>query len=94
MDSVDTDRLHLMAEELNRVLQNERLVGATCLLLANKQDVNGAASIETLANELPESAKRQRHWKIFPCSAVTGDGLMVAMDWMVEDIASRVFLLA
>ena len=47
-------------------------------------DVYGAASIETLANELPDSAKRHRNWKIFPCSEVTGDGLMLAMDWMVD----------
>ena len=34
-----TDRLHLIAEELDRILQSEGLAGATCLLLASNQDV-------------------------------------------------------
>jgi ADP-ribosylation factor-like protein 2 len=37
---------------------------------------------------------KHRHWKIVGCSAVTGDGLAASMDWIVEDISSRVFLLS
>jgi ADP-ribosylation factor-like protein 2 len=37
---------------------------------------------------------RNRHWKILPCSAATGEGLMDGMDWLVTDIGSRIFLLA
>ncbi len=34
-----------------------------------------------------------RHWHLETCSAVTGDGLEKGVDWLVNDIASRIFLL-
>jgi ADP-ribosylation factor-like protein 2 len=33
------------------------------------------------------------HWKIFGCSAVTGENLIEGMDWVVSDIASRIYML-
>jgi ADP-ribosylation factor-like protein 2 len=33
-----------------------------------------------------------RHWGIFACSAVTGKGLKEGMTWLMEDIASRIFI--
>lgn len=35
-----------------------------------------------------------RHWGIIPCSAKTGEGLLEGIDWLVHDIASRIFMLA
>ena len=34
-----------------------------------------------------------RHWGIIPCSAVTGEGLLDGVDWLVYDIASRIFMM-
>jgi ADP-ribosylation factor-like protein 2 len=34
-----------------------------------------------------------RHWGIIPCSAVTGEGLIEGIDWIVTDIASRIFMM-
>lgn len=34
-----------------------------------------------------------RHWRIVPCSAVTGAGLLEGFDWVVGDISSRIYLL-
>ena len=95
-------RLELCRDELALVLQQERLVGATLLILANKQDVDGAVSVEAIAqllqldndNDASSEVVKNRHWKILACSAVTGDGLREGMDWIVDDIASRIFMLA
>jgi ADP-ribosylation factor-like protein 2 len=35
---------------------------------------------------------KARHWTIVPCSAVSGEGLVEGMDWMIGDVASRIFL--
>ena len=104
VDSADVYRLELCRDELALVLQQERLVGATLLILANKQDVDGAVSVETIArllqldndtdNDASSEVVKNRHWKILACSAVTGDGLREGMDWIVDDIASRIFMLA
>jgi len=31
------------------------------------------------------------HWLIQDCSAVTGENLLVGIDWVIDDIASRIF---
>jgi ADP-ribosylation factor-like protein 2 len=99
VDSADVYRLELCRDELISVLQQERLAGATLLILANKQDVDGALSVERIAQilQLHDSNSahgKNRHWHILACSAVTGDGLREGMDWIVDDIASRIFMLA
>ncbi len=72
-----------------------QLAGASLLVLANKQDIAGALSLEALAAALglSELAGRARHARVVACSAVTGDGLLTAFDWLVGDIASRIFML-
>ena len=72
-----------------------QLAGATLLVLANKQDIAGALSLDALAEALglAQLAGRGRHARVVACSAVTGDGLLAAFDWLVGDIASRIFLL-
>jgi ADP-ribosylation factor-like protein 2 len=37
---------------------------------------------------------KNRHWSIRHCSAVTGEGLVEGMDWIVDDISSRIFMLS
>ncbi|KAM3253485.1 hypothetical protein ACQJBY_041497 [Aegilops geniculata] len=40
-----------------------------------------------------EVMNKDRHWKIVGCSAYTGDGLLQGFDWLVQDIASRIYVL-
>jgi ADP-ribosylation factor-like protein 2 len=97
VDSSDLSRMELVRQELEGLLQQERLAGATLLVWANKQDIQGSATSEQIKNflKLQENLQyKNRHWSIHPCSAVTGDGLMEGMDWLVDDISSRIFLLS
>lgn len=93
VDSADSRRLQDCERELRALLQEERLAGATLLVLANKCDLPGAlpAADVTLALGLPDV--RSHHWRVLACSAVTGDSLLEAVDWMLDDIASRIFTL-
>ena len=34
---------------------------------------------------------KSHHWKIWSCSAVTGDNLVEGLDWVVDDIAGRLY---
>lgn len=36
---------------------------------------------------------KTRHWEIVGCSAYTGAGLLEGFDWLVQDIASRIYML-
>lgn len=97
VDSADAARLEVCREELRDLLGQEKLAGASLLVLANKQDVRGARGAEEIALALglrEGTSFRNRHWSIMGCSAVTGEGLVEGMDWMVDDIASRIFMLS
>mmetsp|Transcript_53281 Transcript_53281/g.79149 ORF Transcript_53281/g.79149 Transcript_53281/m.79149 type:complete len:187 (+) Transcript_53281:171-731(+) len=96
VDSSDRERLEGCKKELFELIQQEKLVGASLLILANKQDLTNSLKAEEIVDMLELKSERfgNRHWSIFGCSAVTGEGLAQGMDWMVNDIASRIFMLA
>jgi len=93
VDSVDRRRLDDCRQELDGLLVEERLAGATLLVFANKQDLPGALSSEAIKEALDLENLKTHHWMIFGCSAVTGDHLLEGIDWLVDDISSRIFTL-
>ncbi|CAI0399924.1 unnamed protein product, partial [Linum tenue] len=94
VDSSDLRRLGDCKMELENLLKEERLSGASLLIFANKQDINGALTPEEIAKVLNlDNMDRTRHWKIIGCSAYTGEGLLEGFDWLVQDIASRIYVL-
>ena len=34
---------------------------------------------------------KSHHWKIWPCSAITGKNLVTGLDWVVHDVAHRLY---
>eukprot|EP01018_Ginkgo_biloba_P010583 Gb_16514 [translate_table: standard] len=94
VDSSDLRRLDDCKDELHNLLKEERLSGSSLLILANKQDIQGALRPAEIAKILNlEAMDNSRHWQIVGCSAYTGEGLLTGFDWLVEDIASRIYLL-
>lgn len=94
VDSSDVRRLEDCKMELHNLLKEERLSGASLLILANKQDIQGALKPADIAGVLNlDAMDKSRHWKISGCSAVTGDGLLEGFDWLVQDIACRIYML-
>jgi ADP-ribosylation factor-like protein 2 len=94
VDSADRARLQDCKAELQALLLQERLAGASLLVFANKQDIEGALTAEEIRAELglDQLTTTKRHWRIEGCSAFTGAGLASGVDWLVQDIASRIFM--
>ena len=94
VDSADRARLQDCKAELQELMQQERLAGASLLVFANKQDIEGALTAEQIRQELglDELSATKRHWRIMACSAFTGAGLADGVSWLVQDIASRIFM--
>eukprot|EP00658_Telonema_sp_P-2_P031227 TRINITY_DN23415_c0_g1_i4.p1 TRINITY_DN23415_c0_g1~~TRINITY_DN23415_c0_g1_i4.p1 ORF type:complete len:185 (-),score=42.12 TRINITY_DN23415_c0_g1_i4:319-873(-) len=92
VDSSDVRRLQDCHDELHSLLQQEKLAGATLLVLANKQDLPGSKSAAEIQEILNLDGLEGRHWHIRPCSAVTGEGLEHGIGWCVEDIQSRIYM--
>lgn len=93
VDSADKRRLQDCKNELHVLLQEERLAGATLLVFCNKQDLPGALSAEEIRDILELENIKSHHWKIIHCSAMTGKNLLQGIDWLVDDIAARIFTL-
>lgn len=113
VDSADRMRMDACREELNILLLEERLAGATLLVLANKQDLPGALSAQEIKDVSWTTANlflmfnrafssqqileldniSTHHWSVVGVSAVTGDKLLNAVDWLIDDIAKRIFTL-
>lgn len=106
VDSVDVVRLEDCRKELQELLMEERVAGATLLVLANKQDIEGgcchvketvrllavgALTVEEVTEFLGLEALKKRHWKAVACSAVAGSGLVEGFDWIVSDVGKRIF---
>ncbi|KAG8438080.1 hypothetical protein GDO86_008678 [Hymenochirus boettgeri] len=91
VDSADRARLQDCAQELSGLLLEERLAGATLLVFANKQDLPGALSKDAIKEAMELDSIKTHHWCIQGCSAVTGENLLLGVDWLLDDISSRIF---
>ena len=66
------------------------LDGAPLLVLANKQDAPGALAAVEIKERLGLGRMSARACDVQPCSALNGDGLKAAAEWLVTRVrASR-----
>ncbi|XP_051912368.1 ADP-ribosylation factor-like protein 1 [Hippocampus zosterae] len=75
VDSADKDRFETSRKELHLMLAEAELHARPLLVLANKQDLEGAVSEADISQYMGLPHIKDREWAIFPCSASTGEGL-------------------
>lgn len=90
-DSADRSKVEDAGRWLKRVIQWAPEDSAF-LFLANKQDLTEAMSlksiVETLGLEI-EMATRPRTFAVYPCSALTGEGVDEPWRWMSDRFLSK-----
>ncbi|CAI4232077.1 unnamed protein product [Auanema sp. JU1783] len=86
LDSTDCSRLDVIQEQLKDILHHQDIGSAPLLFLANKQDLPTALSAGDLSTQLQLTNIKDRKWQIHGCSALKGDGLETALDWIVNNI--------
>ncbi|KAG6885492.1 ADP-ribosylation factor-like protein 2 [Termitomyces sp. T159_Od127] len=91
VDSSDRMRMADCKNELHSLLTEDRLAGASLLIFANKQDLQGSLSAAEIQQTLDLGLITTHHWKIWSCSAVTGANLVEGLDWVVGDVATRLY---
>ncbi|GAA6001315.1 ADP-ribosylation factor-like protein 2 [Rhodotorula paludigena] len=70
VDSSDRARMEDCRKELHELLKEERLMGASLLVFANKQDIGNAMTVDEISTALDLPAlSSSHHWSIQPCSA-------------------------
>lgn len=89
VDSNDTDTLILAKMELFNVVLQEDLKYACLLVLANKQDIQGARNAGEVAEDLSLHTIKTHEWHIQNCCALTGEGLQEGLTWVATRIRAR-----
>merc|ERR1719193_2499029 len=75
-------------DQLEHMLREDLLAGAPLLVLANKQDLPGAASASDVAGALGLHSLRGRPWHIEGTCALTRDGVFEGLEWLREQTAA------
>ncbi|XP_031501165.1 uncharacterized protein LOC116264867 [Nymphaea colorata] len=84
IDAACQQRFEDSKSALEKVLRHEDLQGAPLLILANKQDIDGAVSADELARYLDLKELDERPYLFEAVSAYDGMGIKDAIDWLVE----------
>ncbi|XP_035240797.1 ADP-ribosylation factor-like protein 13B [Anguilla anguilla] len=93
VDSSDVQRMQETRKVLAKVLGHPRVAGKPVLLLANKQDVNGALCEDDIIDRLSleETVTLNKcYCQIVPCSAVKKVGkkaIKSGLDWLLKTVA-------
>uniref|UniRef100_A0A8D1MHV8 ADP-ribosylation factor-like protein 2 n=1 Tax=Sus scrofa TaxID=9823 RepID=A0A8D1MHV8_PIG len=96
VDSADRQRMQDCQRELQSLLVEE--VGRTPGRArgAGLPPVTGAQYFGQIPRGTPRALEldsiRSHHWCIQGCSAVTGENLLPGIDWLLDDISSRIFM--
>lgn len=92
VDSSDPDRLPQAAEELKKLFFGDKkkksliVPDIPLLVLANKQDIPNAVSIDTVAKELELNDLPVRNYRVMPTVATEGENLTDGLKWMVDQL--------
>ncbi|XP_063216763.1 E3 ubiquitin-protein ligase TRIM23-like [Bacillus rossius redtenbacheri] len=89
IDSSDQERLPEAHSELAKLMSEKELKDATFLILANKQDVPGCATIEELTALFAlHKLCCGRSWHVQACDAQSGAGLSDGLDWLSRQLVA------
>ena len=90
VDSNDRERIGDAAEELKKMLAEDELKDCVVLIMANKQDIEGALSPGDVTKELGMTELKGRTWLVQGTSATTGAGLKEGLDWIASVLLKKV----
>ncbi|TKA51383.1 hypothetical protein B0A53_05314 [Rhodotorula sp. CCFEE 5036] len=85
IDSTDKERIEECWAVFEEIVTDSRVDGVPTLVLANKQDCEGAMAVEDIKqmfNKLIVGKMNVSEGGVLPISALRGDGIREAVDWL------------
>ncbi|KAK7479308.1 hypothetical protein BaRGS_00029478 [Batillaria attramentaria] len=90
IDSKDRERLDEAVDELMLVVPDAEERTQPILVLANKQDIDGVMSPDEIREAINAKQKHiHTPLEVFPTSALTGDGVDPALDWLLSQLTTK-----
>ena len=85
IDSHDNDRLDEdFMDDFNYILCHEDLKNLPVLIMANKQDLDSALSVEEIIKKIEFEKFKDKTWLALGTSIITGEGIEEGLDWMIS----------
>ena len=85
IDSHDNDRLDEdFMDDFNYILCHEDLKNLPVLIMANKQDLDSALSVEDIIKKIELEKFKDKNWLALGTSIITGEGIEEGLDWMIS----------
>ncbi|ODQ78301.1 hypothetical protein BABINDRAFT_172405 [Babjeviella inositovora NRRL Y-12698] len=82
VDCSDHARLEESKNELMRVINDKELAGCLLIVLANKQDMDGAVKPKELIESFQLNKLKDHTWNVVPTVATQGIGLVESLNWI------------
>ncbi|CAF1132448.1 unnamed protein product [Rotaria sordida] len=90
IDSNDRERINEACEELHRMANEDELRTRPILVLANKQDLPNAMSVDELRDKLGMNRlSRDTKWHIQPTIATQNEGIREGFEWLADAITTK-----
>ncbi|KAH0785294.1 ARF/SAR superfamily [Histomonas meleagridis] len=89
VDSSDKTQFATAKQEFHQIVQSPQLKGCPILIFANKQDIEGAVSVEKLSEALDLQVIDQSRYHIEASCALTGLGLVDGMNWLSDAVVKK-----
>ncbi|CAF2325150.1 unnamed protein product [Rotaria sp. Silwood2] len=86
VDSSDPERFQEAREELFGIITNENMCSVPVVIIANKSDLPTAVKPSELIEQLNLHSISRRKWFIQSACAITGDGIVEAMQQLAQMI--------
>jgi ADP-ribosylation factor related protein 1 len=84
VDAHNRERFEESKRALEAVLDSRELSGAPVLIMANKQDLEGAAAAQEISDIFGAGQVHDRPIKVVPVCAYTGQGLKESIEWLLS----------
>mmetsp|Transcript_103301 Transcript_103301/g.126237 ORF Transcript_103301/g.126237 Transcript_103301/m.126237 type:complete len:195 (+) Transcript_103301:106-690(+) len=90
MSDYDDDGYNKSArDELHALLVEDELKNVPVLVLANKQDLPNALSLNEITSQLALNKISNHKWYIQSCCGLNGDGLYEGLDWLSNTLSKK-----
>eukprot|EP01116_Phalansterium_solitarium_P022996 TRINITY_DN7842_c0_g1_i1.p1 TRINITY_DN7842_c0_g1~~TRINITY_DN7842_c0_g1_i1.p1 ORF type:complete len:179 (+),score=49.49 TRINITY_DN7842_c0_g1_i1:161-697(+) len=86
VDSSDRERIDEARQELMRIINDREMHEAKLLVFANKNDLPNTLEQNEIVDRLGLHRLRGRDWLVQSSCALTGDGLLDGLSWLVSHI--------
>eukprot|EP00095_Tigriopus_kingsejongensis_P011643 maker-scaffold564_size136232-snap-gene-0.29 protein:Tk11643 transcript:maker-scaffold564_size136232-snap-gene-0.29-mRNA-1 annotation:"adp-ribosylation factor-related protein 1" len=88
VDSNDRERMSESKAAFDGMIANSNIIGVPLLVLANKQDLHDCMGVREVKPIFQDNDEKigNRECMVMPTSALTGDGVMEGIEWLIDCI--------